>query len=234
MIKLNHLIKDHLIYEGLIHSVSVDKFADIVDKWSISSTKMDIKAAGQKIVVHLEENLTSTELDNFLRLINSLGWFVSVYSVFGGLGKWKKFDRSDFENDCEDHRILAMQLEAKYDREVDPQNFDILYHTTPSVNDAKIKRIGLVPKDRGKISVHPDRIYFAQTKSDLDIINERFHQLNKDVKEYTHYSVDIRAASKNNSTIRLFVDPNFEGGIFTLSNIEAKYLTVIGGRSFSD
>ena len=234
MIKLNHLIKDHLIYEGLIHSVSVDKFADMVDKWSISSTKMDIKVSGQKIVIHLEENLTSTELDNFLRLINSLGWFVSVYSVFGGLGKWKKFDRSDFETDCENRRILAMQLEAKYDREVDPQNFDILYHTTPSVNDEKIKRIGLVPKDRGKISVHPDRIYFAQTKSDLGIINERFHQLNKDVKEYTYYSVDIRAAAKNNATIRLFVDPNFEDGLFTLSNIEAKHLSVIGRRSFSD
>ena len=234
MIKLNHLIRDHLIYEGLIHSVSVDRFADMVERWSISSTKMDIKASGQKIVIYLKENLTPADLDNFLRLINSLGWFISVYSVFGGLGKWKKFDRSDFENDSENGQILAMQLEAKYDREVDPQNFDILYHTTPSVNDEKIKRIGLVPKDRGKISVHPDRIYFAQTKFDLDIITERFHQLNKEVREYTHYSVDIHTASKNNSTIRLFVDPNFEGGIFTLSNIEAKHLNAIGGRSFSD
>lgn len=233
MIILTNLIKEHLIYEGLIHSVAINKIIDMLERWSTTTEEIKIQPSGQKILIHFKRNLTEPELDNFLRLINNLGWFVSVYSTFGYLGKWKKFDRSEFLETQVSDRILSMQLEAKYDLELDPYSLDILYHSSPSINDKKVKRIGLVPKNREKISIHPERLYLARMISDLDIITERFFQLNRDVSKYTYYSIDIPRTLADNPTVRLFIDPNFHNGIYTLSNIKPSNLTIIGNRDFS-
>jgi len=122
---------------------------------------------------------------------------------------------------------VSFQVESKFDVEFNKYEFDYLYHTTPSINDEKISKIGLVPKSRSKISYHPERIYFVKNEQDLDAISNQFHKLDSSVKEFSYYKVNIKQSIKNNSGIRLFNDPNFTDGIYTLSNIDKRFIEFI-------
>jgi hypothetical protein len=224
MIKLNGLIKDYLLYEGLIHSVSISEFEDYVNRWVISSDKFEIIADNKKIKLNFKKNLNVKELDNLLKFINTLGWFVSAYLVGDNIMKWKKFDKDGFVQNDINKKLYSFQVEAKFDTEFNKYGFDYLYHVTPSINDNKIGEIGLVPKSRNKISYHPERIYFTPDIQDLDAIANQFHKLDSSVTEFSYYEVNIKNATKNNSGIRLFEDPNFKGGIYTLSNIRKQDL----------
>jgi hypothetical protein len=227
VIKLNHLIKGHLIYEGLIHSVSIDRFEDLVNRWSISADKFKVLNKNSKIQLVFDDNITEYELESLIRYVNMLGWYVSAYLIGEAGLRWKKFSVADFTKDTVDKKLYSLQLEAKYDLELNGRNFDFLYHSTPSVNDDKINSIGLVPKSRNKIAYHPDRVYFTRTETELDDITERFHSLYPTVKEYSYYQVDIKGAIHDDGTIRLFNDPNTANGIYTLSNIPKQYLSLI-------
>lgn len=230
MIKLNHLIKEHLIYEGLIHSVSKTKFEDFVNRWATANDKIEVNyaKAGEKIVVKFIRKLNAEELDNLLKLINNLGWYVSGYLT--GY-RWEKYNKSDFVNDFNSdnkhENVIAIQVEAKFDLEVTDEEFEFLYHITPSINDTKIQKIGLVPKSLNKLMYHPERIYFARTEDDLKIIADKFNYLDKNLKSFSIYKVDIRSAKHNNEQLRLFDDPNFPSGIYTLSNIHSQDIQLI-------
>jgi len=96
MIKLNGLIKDNLLYEGLIHSVSPAEFDDMIKRWVISNDKFDVLLKNEKIQLNFKDNLNVKELNNLLQFINKLGWFVSAYLVYDIDMKWKSFDRESF------------------------------------------------------------------------------------------------------------------------------------------
>lgn len=239
MILLNHLIKDHLLYEGLIHSVSRTRFVDMFERWSLTANKFNIvppKGDSSKIVLQTYKNITSKELNNLLQLINNLGWFISSCMVNTDENdnsianvKWKKFEKDDIIKNYIDKNeiVYAFQCEPKFDLDVSDSNLKTVYHITPSINDIKIKRIGLIPKSLKKISYHPERIYFAESIKDLEFIAERFHAKDKKISEYSIYEINLNSAMKDNSQLRLFIDPNFEGGIYTLSNIHPSHLTLI-------
>jgi len=227
MIKLNGLIKDNLLYEGLIHSVSPAEFDDMIKRWVISNDKFDVLLKNEKIQLNFKDNLNVKELNNLLQFINKLGWFVSAYLVYDIDMKWKSFDRESFILTNINKKLYSFQVESKFDVEFNKYEFDYLYHTTPSINDEKISKIGLVPKSRSKISYHPERIYFVKNEQDLDAISNQFHKLDSSVKEFSYYKVNIKQSIKNNSGIRLFNDPNFTDGIYTLSNIDKRFIEFI-------
>ena len=229
MIALNHLIKEHLIYEGLLHSVSRSKFQDMIERWAIINDKIKllfIKDDNSKIVIIFTRTPELNELDNLLKLTDNLGWYISA--VMGGdTMKWRKFDKEEFVDDRVRHMLHSVQAEAKFDQELGMEDVDILYHVTPSINDIKIQHIGLVPKSLNKISYHPERIYFSKIRETLQWLAIRFNKLNAEIKKFSIYEVDIKAAMRNNSQIRLFRDPNFRDGIYTLSNIHPQFLKFI-------
>jgi len=225
MIKLNHLIKEHLIYEGLIHSVSMERFQELVERWAIVNDKVEIiPRKDNKITLQFTSNPTLKEIDNLLRFINTLGWYISAYFIVGDKMVWKKFVKDDFIQGYSDKTLAAFQAEAKFDLEMPYLEFDILYHISPSVNDEKIQTIGLVPKSLSKISYHPERVYFTRTQDEAKYVAEQFHKRDITVVQFSVYQIDIKAARRNNAQIRLFNDPNFENGIYTLSNIPPEYI----------
>jgi hypothetical protein len=227
MIKLNRLIKEHLIYEGLIHSVSQSTFKDMVERWSGANDKIKIVYRPNNVInIHfIYYDMDKKEFNILLKLINNLGWFVSAYLEMEQTMKWKKFNQNEFSLPIKN--LSSLQVEAKFDLELTDIEFDILYHTSPSINNEKIKKIGLVPKNQSKISYHPERIYFTRTKEELDTIAYQFHKLNPTIIEFSVFEINIAGAKDNNRSLRLFNDPNFYGGIYTLSNIPPKFITLI-------
>lgn len=225
MIKFNHLIKEHLLYEGLIHSVSKTTFEDMVNRWSALQDKMVVfpVKGKSKLLLRFSQTITKKELDNLIKLANNLGWYISVYLTKENL-KWK-----EFKDNVIDGTLISLQVEPKFDLDVTDQNFKILYHITPSINDKKISEIGLVPKSLNKISYHPERVYFGKSESDVDSLLAQFKKLRStdDDCYYSIYQVDIGKEMKRNDQLRLFKDPNFENGFYTLSNIHKDNLKII-------
>ena len=130
---------------------------------------------------------------------------------------------SDFIKNEIDHRWLSFQLEAKFDLELNIHDYNEIYHISPSINKDKILKIGLVPKSKVKKMSHPERIYFAE-ESDIDSIGFQFSKMMPDTP-LSVFKINFRGAIRNNPSIRLFDDPNFHGGFFTLSNIPPQFIT---------
>ena len=224
MIKLNHLIGRELVYEGLIHSVELGTTADMLTKWSGSGEKFTVRETPNKIHLHFKNNLDEKELSHLLKLINNLGWFVSAVLVFGSSISWKKFDYNDFVKNDMNRQWMEFQLEAKFDLELNIHDYDAVYHISPSINKDKILRIGLVPKSKEKKMSHPERIYFADNENDINTIAFQFEKDAPDIK-MSLFKIDFQGVRRNNPSIRLFNDPNFKGGFFTLSNIPPRFIT---------
>jgi len=223
MIKLNSLIKREVVYEGLIHTVESETTADMLNKWSGSGGKFKVAIKPQKITLDFTNNLDEKELKNLLKLINNLGWFISAVLIFRSEVKWEKFNLEKFLKDDIDKRLLSFQLEAKYDIEVNVHDFDTLYHISPSIYKEKILTYGLIPKSKEKIFSHPDRVYFVDNDDDVNILLFQFQKL-QEKTDFTIFEIDFKKCRRNNPSIRLFLDPNFRGAIYTLSNIPPQFI----------
>jgi len=227
VIKLNSLIKREIIYEGLIHTTEMSVTADQLKRWSGSGEKFKAIEKQKKIQLDFIENLNEKELIQLLKVINKFGWFVSAVLVFGSSPARKKFDYDDFVKNDLNKQLLSFQLEAKYDEELNIYNFKVLYHVSPSIHKDKILKIGLVPKSKEKISAHPERIYFADNEDDVSVLAFQFQKMKPDVP-LSEFEIDFEGVRRNNPSIRLFDDPNFKDGIYTLSNISPRFITWVG------
>ena len=222
-------IKD-LIYEGLISSTNIDLTMTHLEKWMVMTDKCKIMRQGDKITITFFENPNTEEIDNFEHLLQTLGWFISAVSfrypedirMF-----WEKYNRLEFLNSLIRGKLLTIQLEPKFEPELSVYEYPILYHLTLTSKIEKIKKIGLVPKSKEKISNHPDRIFMTSSLDSCKTIADRFHKLNKNTSKFTILKVNFKSSYDNNTSIRLFQDPNFKDGVFTLSNIPSKYLEIV-------
>jgi hypothetical protein len=230
MIKLNTILKDRLLYEGLIYTHDIDTTVDHLQRWSIINNKFIIKkTAKNTIQLDFGKQPTHTEISNLLKWINNLGWFVSDYVVNDGTNKPKKFvNESSFIQDIDKHTLLHLSLEAKYDLELNKYELENLYHITPSKNDTKIENIGLVPRSLNKISYHPERIYLTTDKNNGWTLA---HQFAKKTEDFTLYKINTDGLRRHNNGIRFFKDPNLIGGLYTLSNIPSKFLNKISTQT---
>ena len=221
-IKLNHLIKKEIVYEGLIHTQSIDATVEMLKNWSGSGEKFTTIRKNKKIQLDFKENLDKMEFNNLLRMVNNMGWFISACLVFRPALDWKKFNYDDFIKNDMSHRLLSFQLEAKYDTELNTYDYNELYHVSPTINKNKILKIGLIPRAKEKKISHPERIYLAEN-DDIDNISFQFHKLNPNIK-LSIFKVNFKELCKQNPSLRLFDDPNFIGGMYTLSNIPPKFI----------
>jgi len=223
MINLTNLLKDTLLYEGLIYTHDIDTTVDYLERWCTANNKFIIKkTARNTIQLNFGKQLSDNELSNLFKWINNLGWFVSEYIVNDGVNKTKKFvDEPSFVDDVNKHSLLHLSLEAKYDLELNKYELRDLYHITPSKNDIKINRIGLTPRSLSKISYHPERIYLA---TDSNMAWALAHLFADKTKDFTLYKINTDGLRRHNNGIRFFKDPNLAGGLYTLSNIPPTFL----------
>jgi hypothetical protein len=223
MIKLSNILKDYVLYEGLIHTTDIETTVDHLKMWSIASSKFKIsKPKKNVIILKFGKQPIDKDIDNLIRWINSLGWFIARYVLNDGHFDYKQFkSKEDLFEDLNSYDVLSMILEAKYDLELNKYDLKNLFHITPSIYKEKIEKIGLVPKSLSKISYHPERIYFTTNKDDAINLSTKFGGRND---KFIIYQIDINGLIRYNNGIRFFKDPNFESGIYTLSNIPPKFL----------
>jgi hypothetical protein len=138
--------------------------------------------------------------------------------------KWVKFNIDELYKST----LVALQIEAKYDLEQNIHDINELYHVSATRRVKKILSIGLAPKSGEKISTHPSRIYLALSIKDANEIATLFRKKYPDIK-LSLFRIDFKGVRKNSPSIRIFNDPNFKGGFYTLSNIPPKFIEWIGG-----
>jgi hypothetical protein len=220
---IKNIAKTYLLYEGLIYSVSSDTLMDRIGHWMkfadrIHPTK---HVESKKIQLKISPALHKEEWELLQKFINNLGWYVASYIPLGGL-KWIPFEST--EKMINDNPVVV-SIEAKFDLEIDTNKFTDVYHISPSVYDEKIKKIGLVPKSKSKMSHHPERVYFVARESDANAMADIFSGDNP--VEYSVYKVNLKKARQNDGAIRIFQDPNLNSGFYTLSNIPPEYVTKV-------
>jgi hypothetical protein len=111
---------------------------------------------------------------------------------------------------------IKLRFEAKFDEEIVENIPSILYHITPTQNVNKILNIGLVPKSRSKASYHPDRVYLSKDLEDIEDLGEMFYQ-KTGIKNWTILKIETDMVP--GGYLKLYTDPNYKLGYYTLNNI---------------
>ena len=230
MIKLNTILQDVKLYEGLIITRPIGTSIDTLERWSSATDKIDVSENENrnKIIIRFRSKLDDKEMDNLFSWINNLGWYISSYVTDRFPLKWSKFtDMGDLKKNNNSSILLTMTLEAKFDLEIGRGVYKTMYHVSPLKFKHKIDKIGLIPKTLSKLSYHPERIYLSIDKDDAKRLIPRFEKLSKDEHNdgWVIYKVNITRLTDYNNGLRFFKDPNLPEGIYTLSNIPPQFLS---------
>jgi hypothetical protein len=215
----------NLVYEGLIKTYSISTtISSLKAKWSEFKFNKDLPENGIEpndftIVI----SLPFDDFENLLKLINTLGWFISVVyykkQKTESLSSSNEVDLNSIKNNVKklkEASQVLLKIEAKYDLELDRKFWpEELYHVTSDFNISKIRKIGLVPKSKNKISTHPERIYFGVNKGFL------ISGLAPQLKLSGMSKLLIISTDKLPENVRFFRDPNYANGMYTLANIPA-------------
>ena len=225
--KLTGILQDMMLYEGLIHSYEIGAATKILNNWSVANDKFNIQDRQDNTIrLNFIENLTKSELDNLVKLVNTLGWFIAMYAVNDYDTRPKKYKYDQLLINMEKYKLQWMILETKYDLELNKYKISELYHVSPVEFKNKIEKLGLVPKSQSKIATHPERIYFTKNVEDAKLILAQFKALKG--RSYNIYKIDVIKLRRQNNGIRFFSDPAFPNkGIYTLSNVPHDCITLI-------
>jgi len=115
-----------------------------------------------------------------------------------------------------DENQVEIMFDAKYDDRINVNDYNFLYHLTSNDKIEKIKKNGLVPYTRSKVSMHPERIYFSTSLKFQDIIFNKFKLFQPNKSLFTIIISTVLIPDK----IQFYKDPNFkDNGIYTYVNI---------------
>lgn len=226
MIKLKRMIYEVSLYEGLDITHSKNTSVRMLRDWgrhekddSKITVFSDDSDDNDRIYIFIRLS-NKDEFDNLLRFINNLGWFISSYNLNGISNKYNYDNVIDL---IEAKQNIVLILEAKYDIEVNVKPTDKLYHASPTKNESKILKLGLVPKSKEKSTTHPDRIYLTFDVNDAISIAKK-KDFNKGEK-MTIFFID-NAKLNQQRKIRFFKDPNFYAGVYIYENIPPEFIFV--------
>jgi hypothetical protein len=192
--------------EGLIKTTNIGKTLNILEK------KYSLKFIFSKSKNSFYIKTFSTDIDTLnngiIKDANNLGWFPSYIETEEYTGKWDEKYFKEGE--------IKLRFEAKFDEEIVENIPDTLYHITPTQNADKILKIGLVPKSRSKASYHPDRVYLSNDLDDIENLGEMFYQ-KTGINDWTILKIKTDMVPGN--YLKLYTDPNYKQGYYTLNNI---------------
>jgi hypothetical protein len=210
-----------LLYEGLIFSYSPKIIMPKLIKLGYKDISYNGKTININFVLSEKNKEKYEELNKFL--YNVCGWFHGV-SITGGIPTKYKLD---FLN----HHIgnVFLQYEPKFDVEIDkiPNN---LYHITTCDKLNKILKNGLTPRTSTQYFNFENRIYLSKDKESLLNFAKQKFQINK-TECFVILQLYINTFTDR---IRFFIDPNFNGGIYTLENIPKQTIKPIEKITIDD
>jgi hypothetical protein len=192
--------------EGLIKTTNIGKTLNILEKKY--SSKFIFNKLKNSFYINTFHTDINTLLNGIIKDANTLGWFPSFIETEDYIGKWDEKYFKEGE--------IKLRFEAKFDEEVVENIPSILYHITPTQNANKILSIGLVPKSRSKASYHPDRVYLSKNLKDIENLGGMFYQ-KTGIKDWMILKIDTNMVPGD--YLKLYTDPNYEHGYYTLNNI---------------
>lgn len=216
------------INEGLIKS---HNYRD-VERYIIKSGFNEDEYGIDEDRLILDLNLRNK--DKYREVISTLenvyGWFFSGYqedfwepvesNINDVIDNLKYMDEMEREGNYEPTDMLALlYFEPKFSNEF-VNVPDVVYHVTDKKYLDSIKKQGLIPKHKDKVTRHPDRIYLFTDKRNIQnlIDNYKF-----DVDDPVILTIDVSEYKKKN---KFYQDPNLkEGGVYVLNNIRPELIS---------
>lgn len=176
-----------IIREGLIKSLPLRRILSILKNKGINATKVD-----DTIWLVCDKKIKS-QINNIL---NVVGWFIAT------------------ENNRGEALLLVVEPTRGHVLNGIP---DILYHATEAEDLPRIKKIGLVPNSKSKLSNHPDRVYASISIAALTPFIHHFI--------YGLSSPIILTIDTKKTDNKWYADPNLSGGVYTTTNVPPVALT---------
>lgn len=193
--------------EGLIKTTNLGQTLSILKKGYSNKYNFSSNQDGNSFNIQ-SFNIDLNNIEELIKKSNTLGWFPSWLETDEYKGKWNP---NILKNSKE---IEKLRFEAKYDFKIDKIP-DILYHLAPEKNWEKISKLGLLPKSRSKASYHPERVYLTQDEKSAKSLAELFYQKTGE-KEYALIKIETTLIP---DYFKLYKDPNFKNGYYTMNNI---------------
>jgi len=227
---LNETLKTHNI------DLTID---NIKNELILNRIKFDISKKDNTICLKLLDVRYINGIGYYLDILNNLlidrhGWFPSKMEItgFGGMKNIFPYNEDILRdiNKTRYYEDVNITYEPKYDKLIT----DIptkLYHLSIQEYMNKVSKIGLVPKSKSKLSIHLDRFYLCSDPNDcFKLISQMkfyYRELRMNNKrniindKWVIYEIDNK-----NSTIDLYMDPNYTLGFYCVDNIPPKIITI--------
>jgi len=179
------------------------------------------------------------DINSCLDILNNLfidrhGWFPSKMNIknFSGMCNLFPYNEEILRDSTKNiyYQDVEIVYESKYDIE-ENMNSDKLYHLSIQEYKKNILKNGIVPKSKSKLSKHLDRIYLCRDIGGCYNLINSMRQLYREVKlnrrsklndKWIIYEIDT-----NELDIKLFKDPNYEGGYYIVDNISPSIIRII-------
>lgn len=165
-------------------------------------------------------------------MIDRHGWFPSKMIITNTSGMLNEYSYDDdFIIDSKKYiNNVEIIFEAKFD--VEEEIPEKLYHLSIKEYKNDILKFGLVPKSKSKLSKHLDRIYVCREidycyklipRMKLSYYQKKsLKSKNKINDNWIIYEIDT-----NDLNIKLFKDPNYDGGYYIIDNINSSRMKII-------
>jgi hypothetical protein len=229
-------------YEFIINetlkTINIEKtYKSVFNELSLLNYNFDLTIDENKLKliynpIKTTKDIYCTELDYICNLfIDRFGWFPSTMQLVNLKDKKyvNKFNKEFLKQSYNIVKEITIIFEPKFDVEIKLP--DKLYHLSIQQFNKNIIKNGISPKSKSKISNHLDRIYVcSKVDKCYNLINsmKREYQLNKFYN--SKYKINdkwiIYEINTKNLDIKIYKDPNYDGGYYLVDNISPNRIKV--------
>ena len=232
--------KDYIdsINGGLIKTLDGEKAIQYLLQ-TLSLLNFNVSGSFNNDKVHFTisnyNQIQNNRIDDFFDCLSSImtnlyGWFPSimVFEKTDGVINTKSFDEMYLKTHKDYISKISIEYDSKFDK-IDNDKCDKLYHLSIQEYDEKIRRDGLSPRSKSKLTSHIDRIYLCKRITDCKTLIPQMKLHYSEEKDTNLYKLGNKKYKKNtkwiiyeidNNGIDLYKDPRYINGYYTLDNIK--------------
>jgi len=234
------------INEGLIKTLDGDRGINyLVQTLSVLNFNVSGFFKNDKIsfTINNYNQIQNNRIDDLFDTISSIitnlyGWFPSgmIIENFNKIILNKKYDESYLKLNKDSIETITIEFDSKFD-EIENNKFEKLYHLSIQEYDNKIRRYGLSPRSKSKLSSHTDRVYLCKSIDDCKILIPQMSLYYSEEKDNNVYKLGNKKYRKNTKwiiyeinnvdEIILYKDPRYINGYYTLDNIKPENIKEI-------
>ena len=217
----------NLLYEGLITSYPMKTITHQLNKKGYNISSLDKLNNVFTIFLEYKSNQEFIKHIKIIESINTVcGWQLAELQC--GASRFKDVDKFLNSKYINQSTFVLLRIQPLYNIEI-TKIPNKLYHLTPKENGDKILKYGLSPKTHSKRAKHSDRIYFIDSYN-IDKIKHLIKaliQYEPAIKSGIYYLLEISNPIHTIPGLKLYKDPDYSHGIYTLQAIDPTVITKI-------